>query len=71
MHQNTELNLPEVGYGKQSISSFTAIGTPSNTDKGSPVPQIINWDIQQRTNESKSPLRYVKIESYEWLNNIA
>lgn len=28
---------PVVGYGKQSISSLTAIGTPSRTERGFPV----------------------------------
>lgn len=28
--------LPVVGYGKQSISSLTAIGTPSRTERGFP-----------------------------------
>lgn len=28
--------LPVVGYGKQSISSLIAIGTPSRTERGSP-----------------------------------
>lgn len=34
---NSNKGLPVLGCGMQSMSSFTASGTPSSTDKGLPV----------------------------------
>lgn len=62
---NTHIALPVVGYGKQSISSLIATGTPSSTEIGSPTKQHAPNEYLKRVECTSTTYQHMKIDDWK------